>query len=141
MLCQEREVRVKVCRAILATFQLQDQSAFPNLATTPLSQISDPLLASIHWAGQSTDNAGLAPLGALDLLHEVYEALVFSHDRVHHDKHMAALLPTLLHVLNVPLEGDNNTIQRRCSAMVKCVKLLNSILFMPIWPQPLYQVG
>ncbi|XP_052811987.1 protein CIP2A homolog [Mya arenaria] len=125
-LCQEKEVRIKVCKAMLATFQIQDQKTFPNLAKTPLSQIADPLLATIHWSGQSTDTYGRTPLAALDLLHEIYEALVFSHDRIHHEKHISAVLPTVLQTLSVPLDGDNATIQRRCEAMVKCVKLLNT---------------
>ncbi|WAR07678.1 CIP2A-like protein [Mya arenaria] len=117
-LCQEKEVRIKVCKAMLATFQIQDQKTFPNLAKTPLSQIADPLLATIHWSGQSTDTYGRTPLAALDLLHEIYEALVFSHDRIHHEKHISAVLPTVLQTLSVPLDGDNATIQRRCEAMV-----------------------
>lgn len=127
-LCHVDGVRLVVCKAMFATFQIQDQSMFPNLAQTPLSKIADPLLATIHWAGQSPDTHGLAPLGAYDLLIEIYEELVFSHDKIHHDKHLAAVLPAALQTLKMPLEGDNPTIQRRCMAMVKCVKLLLGIL-------------
>lgn len=127
-LCHVDGVRLVVCKAMFATFQIQDQSTFPNLAQTPLSQIADPLLATIHWAGQSTDTHGLAPLGAYDLLIEIYEELVFSHDKIHHDKHIAAVLPTALQTLKLTLEGDNPSIQRRCAAIVRCVKLLLGIL-------------
>ena len=65
-----------------------------------------------------------APLGAFDLLTEVYEELVFSHDSIHHSKHAAAVLPVVLQTLKTPLEGDNSSIQKKCARMVKAVKLL-----------------
>ncbi|KAH3735979.1 protein CIP2A homolog [Dreissena polymorpha] len=126
-LSQVDGIRKIVCKAMFATFQIQDQSQFPNLAQTPLSHIADPLLAAVHWAGQVPDTHGTAPLVAYDLLNEIYEQLVFSHDRIHHDKHVAAVLPTVLQTLKVPLDGDNPTIQRRCAVMVKSVKLLNTL--------------
>lgn len=129
VLCRVEGVRRVVCKAMFATFHIQDPSQFAGLAQTPLSRIADPLLATIHWAGQSTDNQGLAPLGAFDLLIELYEEQILSHNKMHYDKHVAAILPTALHTLQVPLEGDNPTIAKRCSVMVKCVKLLLSILF------------
>lgn len=65
-----------------------------------------------------------APLGAYDLLTEVYEELVFSHDSIHHSKHAAAVLPVVLHTLKSQLEGDNFSIQKKCARMVKAVKLI-----------------
>ena len=65
-----------------------------------------------------------APLGAFDLLTEVYEELVFSHDSIHHSKHAAAVLPVVLQTLKTPLEGDNSSILKKCARMVKAVKLL-----------------
>ena len=114
---------------MFATFQIQDQSTFPNIAQTPFSKIADPLLATIHWAGQSPDTHGLAPLGAYDVLIEIYEELVFSHDKIHHNKHLGAVLPTALQTMKMPLEGDNQAIRRRCITMVKCTKLLLGILY------------
>ncbi|XP_045197563.2 protein CIP2A homolog [Mercenaria mercenaria] len=124
ILCGVKGVRRVVCKAMFATFHIQDPSLFASLAQTPLSRIADPLLATIHWAGQSTDTQGLAPLGAYDLLIEIYEEQIFSHSKMHYDKHVAAILPTALHTLETPLEGDNLTIERRCTALVRCVKLL-----------------
>lgn len=129
-LCRVEGVRRVVCKAMFATFHIQDPSQFAALAQTPLSRIADPLLATIHWAGQSTDSQGLAPLGSYDLLIEIYEEMIFSHSKMNYDKHVAAILPTALHTLDTPLEGDNPTIERRCSALVKCVKLLLSILLL-----------
>lgn len=123
-LCRVEGVRRIVCKAIFATFLIQDPSQFAGLVQTPLSRIADPLLATIHWAGQSTDNQGLAPLGAYDLLIEIYEEQIFSHNKMHYEKHVAAILPTALHTLQVSLDGDNSTVAKRCLAMVKCVKLL-----------------
>ncbi|KAL4232964.1 hypothetical protein ACF0H5_007652 [Mactra antiquata] len=125
--CHIDGVRRVVCKAMFATFQIQDASQFSDLAQTPLSRIADPLLATIHWAGQSTDTHGLAPHGAYDLLSEIYEELIFAHNKVHYDKHVSAVLPTALLTLQTPLEGDNPTVYKRCSAMVKCVKLLLSL--------------
>ncbi|XP_060598364.1 protein CIP2A homolog isoform X2 [Ruditapes philippinarum] len=124
ILCRVEGVRRVVCKAMFATFHIQDLSQFASLVQTPLSRIPDPLLATIHWAGQSTDTQGLAPLGAFDLLIEVYEEQVFSHSKMHYEKHVAAILPTAHHTLQTTLEGDNLTIERRCSALVRCVKLL-----------------
>ena len=65
-----------------------------------------------------------APLGGFDLLTEVYEELVYSHDSIHHSKHAAAVLPVVIQTLDTPLEGDNSCIQKKCARMVKAVKLL-----------------
>lgn len=113
--CRVDGVRLVVCKSMVVSFPLQDQSTFQNLAHMPLSRLADPLLATLHWAGQSTDTHGLAPLGAFDLVTEVYEELVFSHDSIHHSKHAAAVLPIVLQTLKTPLEGDNSSIQKKCA--------------------------
>ena len=127
-MCRVKDARRVVCKSLFATFPIQDMSQFPSLKQTPLSRIADPLLATIHWAGQSPDTHGLAPLGAYSLLTEIYEELVFSHDKIHHEKHAAAVLPATLLTLKMQLEGDNSTIYRKCQTMVQALKLLNSIL-------------
>ena len=59
LFCQVDGVRLVVCKSMVASFPLQDQSQFQNLVHTPLSRLADPLLATLHWAGQSTDTHGL----------------------------------------------------------------------------------
>ena len=81
---------------MLATFPIQDVGAFQSLAQMPLSKLADPLLATVHWAGQSPDTHGAAPLGAWDLLTEIYEELV-STERG---------LPTILYLLHKDKEGS-----------------------------------
>ena len=59
ILCRVDGVRLVVCKSMVASFPLQDQSQFHNLTSTPVSRVADPLLATLHWAGQSTDTHGL----------------------------------------------------------------------------------
>ncbi|KAL3881436.1 hypothetical protein ACJMK2_027878 [Sinanodonta woodiana] len=122
--CSVPGIRPVVCRSVMVAFPIQDAAIFPKLSQTPLSKISDPLLATVHWAGQPTDISSMAPIMAFDFLTEIYEELVFSNTRVQYGKHAALLIPAVVSTLNVSFDGESATLRKKCAKIVEAIKLL-----------------
>lgn len=73
--CAVEGVRSTICKCMLSLTTLEDRGRFMELLSLPVSQITDPLLATVHWASQSVETHDNAPLFALDFLSEFYEVM------------------------------------------------------------------
>ncbi|XP_021355364.1 protein CIP2A homolog isoform X2 [Mizuhopecten yessoensis] len=124
LFCRVEGLRSTICKCVLATSPLHDNEYVTQSLRQPVSEVKEPLIAAVHWAGQSTDSHNKAPLYALDFLTEFYEELIYSNTRVHYSIHADLVLPTVLHGLQDPPDREHAESRRKCCKMVKVIQLL-----------------
>ncbi|XP_033739672.1 protein CIP2A homolog isoform X2 [Pecten maximus] len=124
LFCRVEGLRSTICKCVLATSPLHDNEYVAQTLRQPIEEVKEPLIAAVHWAGQSTDSHNKAPLYALDFLTEFYEELIYSNTRVHYGIHADLVLPTVLHGLQDPPDQEQAESRRKCCKMVKVIQLL-----------------
>ncbi|XP_060068364.1 protein CIP2A homolog [Ylistrum balloti] len=124
LFCRVEGLRSTICKCVLATSPLHDNEYVVQTLRQPVEEVKEPLIATVHWAGQSTDSHHKAPLYALDFLSEFYEELIYSNTRVHYSIHADLVLPTVLHGLQDPPDQEQAESRRKCFKMVKVIQLL-----------------
>lgn len=124
LFCRVEGLRSTICKCVLATSPLHDNEYVVQTLRQPIGEVKEPLIAAVHWAGQSTDSHNRAPLYALDFLTEFYEELIYSNTRVHYSIHADLVLPTILHGLQDPPDQEQVESRRKCCKMVKVIQLL-----------------
>ncbi|XP_056014640.1 protein CIP2A homolog isoform X2 [Ostrea edulis] len=125
--CSIEGVRCLISRSVLSTLDFNVRPQFSDMLIGPVNQVSEPLLATVHWAQQSSDTHDEAPLYALDFLAEVYEELIYSNTRLKYSTHADLVLPVLLSSLNSEIDVDSDLCNPRkhCKKKVKTLQLLS----------------
>ncbi|KAJ8314491.1 hypothetical protein KUTeg_006641 [Tegillarca granosa] len=123
--CAVEGVRSTICKCILSLTTLEDRGRFMELLSLPVSQITDPLLATVHWASQSVETHDNAPLFALDFLTEFYEEFIYSGFRAKFSLHAQLLMPMLIETLKITLDVNNAAFKKICIKIVKVLQFLS----------------
>ncbi|XP_041354760.1 protein CIP2A homolog [Gigantopelta aegis] len=121
--CSVTGVYSMMCKAMFNIQTSVGAGYYQQMLAGPVTLVSEPLFATVHWAMQSVETSKLASLAALDLLTEVYEEVLYSGKRDQWCLHMDLLLPVLVNLLKISVTGEIN-IRNKCLKIVKAVRFL-----------------